>query len=124
MSGSARRRLQGVAKEGHDAILRKVVASKLDLHGSFAPANVMDVAWIQLAISPYTIAMYFWVKHVRWHYRYNMNNFDIAECTDGTPPQKKTHPHPHTHPPTRNHHTHRPPHILHTYVPWCVRCLR
>lgn len=52
-------------KEETEKLIRKVIEEKMDIKGAYAKPNVMDILWLQLLISPYTITKYIgW--SVRW----------------------------------------------------------
>ena len=58
----------GQSKEESDDTIRKIVLSKVDLRGSFAPPSLWDVLWVQIFFWPYYIVKYFyWFGN--WIYR-------------------------------------------------------
>lgn len=58
-------------KEELEKIIRKVVEEKMDVKGAYAKPTVMDVIWVQLIISPYTLLKWLcW--QINWIYRFNI----------------------------------------------------
>lgn len=58
-------------KEQNEKLIREIIEEKMDIKGSYSKPSVIDVLWIQLIISPYTIA-----KYLLWYGRWVIN-FDI-----------------------------------------------
>lgn len=58
-------------KEQQEQQIREIIEEKMDIKGSYSKPSVIDVLWIQLIISPYTIA-----KYLIWYGRWVIN-FDI-----------------------------------------------
>jgi DnaJ family protein C protein 25 len=57
--------------KGVDHIIKKVIEDKMDIKGAYAKPTISDILWIQLIISPYTIAKYiFW--HLSWIWRHTI----------------------------------------------------
>lgn len=48
-------------KEQQEKQIREIIEEKMDIKGSYSKASVIDVLWIQLIISPYTI-----LKYILW----------------------------------------------------------
>lgn len=48
-------------KEQQEKQIREIIEEKMDIKGSYSKPSVIDILWIQLIISPYTILKYlFW----------------------------------------------------------------
>lgn len=45
-------------KEETEKLIRKVIEEKMDIKGAYAKPEIMDILWLQLLISPYTIAKF------------------------------------------------------------------
>lgn len=58
-------------KEQQEKQIREIIEEKMDIKGSYSKPSVIDVLWIQLIISPYTILKYlFWLG--RWIVNFNI----------------------------------------------------
>jgi DnaJ homolog subfamily C member 25 len=58
-------------KEQQEKLIREIIEEKMDIKGSYSKPSVIDVLWIQLVISPYTIAKFiFW--YARWFINFNL----------------------------------------------------
>lgn len=58
-------------KEQQEKQIRQIILEKMDIKGSYSPPNVIDVLWIQLIISPYTISKYL-LWWGRWFVNFSM----------------------------------------------------
>lgn len=43
-------------REETERLIRKIVEQKMDIKGAYAKPDIMDILWLQLLISPYTLA--------------------------------------------------------------------
>ncbi|XP_013109903.2 dnaJ homolog subfamily C member 25 homolog [Stomoxys calcitrans] len=58
-------------KEEIEKIIIKVIEEKMDVKGAYAKPTVWDVLWVQIIISPYTLAKWLcW--NVSWIWRFNI----------------------------------------------------
>lgn len=58
-------------KEEMEQLIRTVIADKMDIKGGYAKPSIVDILWIQLLISPYTLIKYiFW--YLNWIWRFNI----------------------------------------------------
>lgn len=48
-------------KEQQEKQIREIIEEKMDIKGSYSKASIIDVLWVQLIISPYTI-----LKYITW----------------------------------------------------------
>lgn len=55
-------------KEQQEKQIREIIVEKMDIKGSYSKPSVIDVLWIQLIISPYTI-----IKYLLWFARWIIN---------------------------------------------------
>jgi DnaJ homolog subfamily C member 25 len=55
-------------KEQQEKLIREIIEEKMDIKGSYSKPSVVDVLWIQLIISPYTIS-----KYLLWYARWTLN---------------------------------------------------
>lgn len=55
-------------KEQQEKQIREIIEEKMDIKGSYSKPSVIDVLWIQLIISPYTI-----LKYLLWFGRWIVN---------------------------------------------------
>ncbi|KAF5275873.1 hypothetical protein FQR65_LT04112 [Abscondita terminalis] len=66
---SSNRKVKGKSKsevkEEQEAIIRMVIEEKMDIKGAYAKPTYYDILWIQLILSPYTLAKYF-LWNVQW----------------------------------------------------------
>ncbi|EEZ98325.1 dnaJ homolog subfamily C member 25 homolog [Tribolium castaneum] len=54
-----------------DQIIKKVIEDKMDIKGAYAKPSITDILWIQLIMSPYTIAKYiYW--YISWIWRHTI----------------------------------------------------
>lgn len=52
-------------KEETEKLIRRIIEEKMDIKGAYAKPEIMDILWMQLIISPYTLAKFTgWA--VRW----------------------------------------------------------
>lgn len=58
-------------KEQQEQQIRLIILEKMDIKGSYSQPSVIDVLWIQLIISPYTISKYI-LWYVRWFINFNI----------------------------------------------------
>lgn len=52
-------------KEETEKLIRKIIQDKMDIKGAYAKPEIMEILWLQLLISPYTLAK-FLIWGVRW----------------------------------------------------------
>lgn len=45
-------------KEETEKLIRKVIEEKMDIKGAYAKPQILDILWLQLLISPYTLAKF------------------------------------------------------------------
>ncbi|KAF9821116.1 hypothetical protein SFRURICE_001051 [Spodoptera frugiperda] len=58
-------------KVEQDRLIRKVIEEKMDIKGSYAKPEIVDILWVQLIILPYTIAYYiYW--YLRWFWNFTL----------------------------------------------------
>lgn len=55
-------------KEQQEKLIREIIVEKMDIKGSYSKPSVIDILWIQLIISPYTIC-----KYLLWFIRWTVN---------------------------------------------------
>lgn len=55
-------------KEQQEKQIRDIIVEKMDIKGSYSKPSVIDVLWIQLIISPYTI-----IKYLMWFGLWTVN---------------------------------------------------
>lgn len=55
-------------KEHQEKLIREIIEEKMDIKGSYSKPSVIDILWIQLIISPYTIS-----KCLLWYGRWFVN---------------------------------------------------
>jgi len=56
-------------KEEQERQIRQVIEEKMDIKGAYAKPTVFDILWIQLLVSPYTIATYcIWQAKWVWNF--------------------------------------------------------
>lgn len=67
--GSKNKLSKAEQKEEQEQTIRRIIMENMDIKGSYAKPSVCDVLWIQLLISPYTIAKYFlWYGSWVWKF--------------------------------------------------------
>lgn len=60
-----------IPKEEVEQIIKRVIEDKMDIKGAYAKPSILDILWIQLLISPYTLAKYiFW--NISWTWRHTI----------------------------------------------------
>lgn len=52
-------------REETEKLIRKIIEEKMDIKGAYAKPDIMDILWLQLLISPYTL-----VKFTAWGLRW------------------------------------------------------
>lgn len=55
-------------KEQQEKQIREIIEEKMDIKGSYSKPSIIDILWIQLIISPYTI-----LKFILWYSRWFIN---------------------------------------------------
>lgn len=58
-------------KEQQEKVIREIIVEKMDIKGSYEKPSVIDILWIQLIISPYTISKYL-LWYARWFYNFTI----------------------------------------------------
>jgi len=70
-SKKSRGKSKSEQKEEQEMIIRMVIEEKMDIKGAYAKPTLYDILWVQLVISPYTIAKYFcW--YFSWIWRHSI----------------------------------------------------
>lgn len=65
-------------KEEIDKIIRRVIEENMDIKGSYAKPEIIDILWIQIIILPYTIYKYiFW--YLRWLWKFKVLKLEYGE---------------------------------------------
>lgn len=55
-------------KEQQEKQIREIIVEKMDIKGSYSKPSVLDVLWVQLILSPYTI-----IKYLMWFSLWTIN---------------------------------------------------
>jgi DnaJ homolog subfamily C member 25 len=55
-------------RELQEKEIRRIIQGNMDIQGSYSKPSFMDVLWVQIAVSPYTI-----FKYVSWYGRWTLN---------------------------------------------------
>lgn len=58
-------------KELQEKQIRKIIEENMDIKGAYEKPNIMDVLWIQLLISPWTITKYI-IWYIKWIVNFNI----------------------------------------------------
>ncbi|CAD5110944.1 DgyrCDS300 [Dimorphilus gyrociliatus] len=70
-----KKKQRGISKEElreqEENVLRKVVAEKMDIRGSYSKPSIKDVLWFQLALLPWYTFQYI-VWYIRWIWKFNI----------------------------------------------------
>ncbi|XP_040580232.1 dnaJ homolog subfamily C member 25 homolog [Lepeophtheirus salmonis] len=65
-------------RKEEEQIIRKIIESKMSIHGGYSKPNYTDILWVQLIILPVTI--YQWIYfYVRWFWKFTIKGEDYGE---------------------------------------------
>ena len=65
-------------REEEEAIIRSIIADKMDIKGGYAKPDWCDVLWVQLVILPFTL--YRWAAfYLRWLWKFGIKREDYGE---------------------------------------------
>lgn len=60
-------------KEEIERYIKEIIAENLDIQGSYAKPKVLDILWLQLLLSPYTVTKYI-LWQIRWLWKFTICN--------------------------------------------------
>ncbi|KAG8201271.1 hypothetical protein JTE90_016757 [Oedothorax gibbosus] len=72
------RRTKEEIKEEYENVLKKIIENKMDIRGGYSKPSLLDILWMQIICSPYTLISYV-AWYIRWMWKFNIQKQEYGE---------------------------------------------